>query len=236
MVDESSYDRVARAKCITPSALPQRAKGESAIEVEIATNSSRTPPLWPGAIQVLVTPDVADAVATYNFAALTLTPEFCNAVSKHLDNYRLLTTHVEIARPRYVVVQVKTTIVRTAQVTDAEIKTRVDEALRRYIAPLPLPKERGYGADLLPAVWDGWPFGQHLYVADLFAFIQKVPGVKHVLQVSMSQSSFDPAAIASDPDLAELHRSLTPVTANPLELGEDTLPCSLAHSVEVVAL
>lgn len=235
MTAETTTHRVARAKCITPTTFGQLAQREPT-SANPASNKSGAPPLWPGAIQLLVTPDVADAVAELRFAALAPTADFCAAIRQYLDDYRLLTTYLEIAPPQYVAVKVATTIVRAADVTDAEIIRRVDEALRRYIAPLVFPADPLYGADLLPKEWGGWPFGQPLYLAELFAFIQKVPGVKHVLQVQMHQGKFDPATLLSDTVIDLSQMALMPVTAHHLEFGEDTLPCSLPHSITVTSL
>jgi hypothetical protein len=91
------------------------------------------------------------------------------------------------------------------------------------------------------ADWEGWSFGRDLYVAEIYSLIQKVPGVKHVLEVRLNQrevlpSKEAPPRIEEDRPEAAAGRALIPVTERRLEVPDDTLLCSLDHQVEIVDL
>ncbi len=124
---------------------------------------------------------------------------------------------------------------------------RVDEALRQYLAPLALTTGQATLPGLLDDDWQGWPFGRDLYIAEVFSLIQQVPGVKHVLDVQLSQRPVMPGKEA--PPLGQLEDfagnllnaganadNLTLVTGKVLFVPADALLCSLNHDVEVVEL
>ena len=227
---------VARARCMTPG-----------------SSAGRLPP---GMLELLLVPAVHDLVAMGNHAALALTPALTTAAQAFLDDYRLLTTTLNLRAPTYVGVKVHVRVVTNAVTPPDVASARVQEALRRYIAPLP-PLQ---GEMLLPDPddtprWEGWPFGKPLYVAELYALVQRVRGVRHVLDVTISSRLIEPSLeTGASPSLGPLEayaasvaagrpgsaqggvQALVPVTGNVLAIGQDAILCSLDHEVEVVAL
>lgn len=229
---------VARAKCMTPD-----------------SSGGRLPP---GMLELLLVPSAHDLVAIGEYAGLALTPNMANEMQKALDSYRLLTTSLNLRAPTYLGVRVHVKIVPNDVTPPDVAAARVTEALRRYIAPLPpLQGELILPDPELEPGWDGWPFGKPLYVAEVYALVQRVRGVRHVLDVSLSTRPLDPSrevGSATTSSLGPLEayaagitntrqgaaasapRTLTPVSANLLAVGPDVLLCSLDHEVEVVSL
>jgi hypothetical protein len=86
--------------------------------------------------------------------------------------------------------------------------------------------------------WEGWPFGRSLYVAEISSLIQRVPGVKHVLDVKLNQRAVTPATISlSNGDGAgQGQEALTVVNQKVIHIPQDTLLCSLEHEIKLVEL
>ncbi len=214
--------KLARVKCITPSA----AAGW----------------LPPGMLELAIVPDVADQVHGGDYSGLAPGADLMRAIQAYLEHYRLLTTTLTLRSANYVGVRVEARIVPTIHVADEVVVGRVVEALRCYIAPLPPTG----GAVLLPdpdteEPWLGWPFGKPLYVAEIYALIQRVKGVKHVLEVKLSTRTIDPLQEA-DPAYADEQGGaaggvvgVAPslVEGNRLLISPDALLCSLDHIITV---
>lgn len=219
---------VARAKCLTP-----------------VSTGGRLPP---GMLELLLVPNAHEAVHTGDYARLQLASPLLRSVQQYMDGVRLLTTTLNLRTPSYLGVRVKARVVPN-DVTPADVAAaRVVDALRAYIAPLP-PLN---GEVILPDPdsdqrWAGWPFGKPLYIAELYALIQRVRGVRHVLEVTIesrpldltreragSSALEDYAAAAADPRNAL--PALTRLTGNMLAVAADTLLCSLDHEIEAVTL
>jgi hypothetical protein len=120
------------------------------------------------------------------------------------------------------------------------VKASVVERLRSYISPLAIgaagqPEGGTFGPD-----WEGWPFGRDLYVSEVYALIQQVPGVKHVLDVHLGYRSLLPGAEEPEPteedEEEEAELPLTQVTERSVQVSADTVLCSLDHEIEVVEL
>lgn len=203
--------------------------------------------LPPGMLELLLVPAAQDSVAVGDFSRLALESPLINAVQSYLDQYRLLTTTLTLREPRYIGVRVKVRIVASATTTADVAQARVIDALRRYLAPLPPPT----GDVMLPdpadeGNWPGWQFGKSLYIAEIYALVQRVRGVRHVLDVQLEARPMDlvreraslgglegyAATVANAGPLPEP----TPVSGNILAVPADGLLCSLDHQVEVVAL
>ena len=99
--------------------------------------------------------------------------------------------------------------------------------------------------------WEGWPFGRNLYVAEIFSLIQRVPGVKHVLDVELSTrpvipgKEFPPESEEPGRDDTEASdvaregrevRELSTVDQKVIRVPTDTLLCSLDHEITLAAL
>jgi predicted phage baseplate assembly protein len=236
---------VARVKCLTPS----RAAADAAV-----TN------LPPGMLELLVVPAVFDALRNGDLSKLALDEPLSRSVEAHLEPFRLLTTTVRVREPRYVGVRVYAEIV-VSEYSDAEgVRAAVRDSLRQFIAPLDLTPPDQPKDDILGARWEGWPFGRSLFIAEIFSLIQRVPGVKHVLDVRLSQRLVVPrsevprrgeALAAAAPlalpapgaapetdagadDLVE--PPLAPVDQRRLDIPADALLVSLDHEIRLVVL
>jgi hypothetical protein len=112
------------------------------------------------------------------------------------------------------------------------------EALNGFISPLALTENPEELDELMGSDWEGWPFGRDLYVAEVFSLLQRVPGVKHVLDVQLSQRPVTPDHELS-PDAIEPQESeetLNPVEQKVVRVPADSLLCSLAHEITLVDL
>ena len=203
-----SADRaIARAKCLTPG------------------QDSHLPP---GMIEILIVPAVFEALRNGDRSKLSLSPDLMQTVDTYLDRYRLLTTTLRIREPRYIGLKVSAEIVVTDYASPEAVRGRVLEQLRNFISPLNL----GGAGDLTADDWDGWPFGRDLFVSEIYALIQKVPGVKHVLDVRLAQRPVIPAKeIAGDGG-----EGPAPIEQRRFEVAKDTLVCSLEHEIKLTEL
>lgn len=213
--------KLARVKCITPS-----------------VSAGWLPP---GMLELAVVPDATDEVYAGDYGSLAPGTDLMRAIQLYLDRYRLLTTTLTLRPATYVGVRVEARIAPTAHASDEVVVGRVVDALRHYITPLPPTG----GVVLMPdpemdANWQGWPFGKPLYVAELYALIQRVKGVKHVLDVKLSTRVIDPVqeaalAVAGADGSADssVRAAPSPVEGNRLLIAPDALLCSLDHIITI---
>jgi predicted phage baseplate assembly protein len=215
---------VARVKCNTPG------QGDS--------------PIAPGSIDLLVVPSAIEAVLAGDLSQLGLDNTVIRTVRAHLDQYRLLTATLNIREPRYVGARVRAEIVPSEYQSPEAVVLRVQEYLKHLITPLSLETENEHLAELLGPGWEGWPFGKDLFVAELFSFIQQVPGVKHVLDVEFSYRQVIPSQEKAPDEIPDQEEDAAPYEQEELKRAEDrilrlspdTLLCSLDHAIEVVEL
>jgi len=124
-----------------------------------------------GGARVLVVPDaVADEGDRYRFEQLVPPDPMLTAIADQLGQRRMLGARILVEPPYYQGVTVVARLV--ANSPDAD-RAAVD-ALYRYLSPL-----HG-GVD-----GAGWPFGQWLYFGEVFAVLQRVPGVTAVQEVRL---------------------------------------------------
>ena len=200
--------KVARAYCLTP-------------------NDSRS--VSSGTISVLVVPAVADSLIVDNLIALHLDDAFRAEIQTHLDQFRLLTTSVNIREPRYTGVKVKVKIVPDEFANLAKVSQRVEEEIRRYLAPLRMDDKNPVLAQ--DTNWEGWGFGRDLFTTEVVSLIQQIPSVKYVLDVQVLSRPVVPVEENSifDDEPEELS-----VVERVLRIPEDGLLCSLDHEIEIV--
>lgn len=204
---------IARVKCITPKVNEER--GEL------------------GIVNLLVVPAVADSLEAADLSRLQLRENFVGELLAYLDRYRLLTTHVRVNAPDYLGIQVKARIAVDDFSNPDTVLKRVDQHLRNYLNPLvPFP-EREEEDHLLEPGWSGWPFGKDLFVAEIFALIQRVPGVKYVLDVELYSRPVEPGKESLN---LEVQPSAAPVQDKVIWVDDQTLLCSLEHEITAVSL
>lgn len=222
---------VARVRCNTPCA------GNS---------------LPPGTVELLVVPDVREAILAGDLAPLAIDPRLHGMIHSHLDQYRLITTSLQVRSPRYLGVRVEAEIVPAPLSAPDEVRRRAREALYQLLTPLPMEgSEEQNGQNGGEAPYEGWPFGHDLYVTELYALLQGIPGVKHVRDVRVSTRPVIPAeevlrqlqGAPGEPATPEealplpasiADEALTPVSGRFVAVAEDTLLCSLAHEIHMV--
>ena len=207
---------VARIKCITPD----KAEGR----------------LQPGAIEILVVPVAHKAVAAGELHRLEPDARLLTTVQRRLDQYRLLTTHLQLRGASYVGVQVHARVVAGDYADPNTVSERVLHALRFFLAPLALAGWEDRLSSIVAPTWEGWPFGKALYAAELYSLIQQVRGVKHVLEVTMRRRAVEPNRESPEVRWGAGTPGLTPVEGSVLTIPQDTLLCSLDHQIELVTL
>ncbi|GAA3838341.1 putative baseplate assembly protein [Saccharothrix violaceirubra] len=124
-----------------------------------------------GGARVLVVPDaVADSGDRLRFEQLLPSDEVLAAVARRLDERRLLGTRLVVEPPRYQGI----TVVARLVASSGRVHAEALDALYRYLNPL-----RG-GLD-----GTGWDFGRAVGYGEVFAVLQRVPGVASVAEVRM---------------------------------------------------
>ena len=197
--------------------------------------------LPPGMIELLVVPAVFDAVRAGDLARLAVETSLREELIAYLDRYRLLTTTLRVRAPHYLGVAVTVELAAGEYSRPETVRTRVMARLNRFIAPLALGDEEIF-SEMTGHAWEGWPFGRDLYVSELFSLIQQVPGVQHVLDVQLTYRPVVPveevALGVKPPEEQEsaAEAALMPLEGRRLVVPDDTVLCSLAHTVEVVQL
>ena len=132
----------------------------------------------PGHVSVVVVPGKRDAAAPD-------VQKMLEAVGRDLEWRKLLTTRLHVVGPRYVTLRLTATLVlkqgaleRTAA-GDAQGKEQKGvvesavEALKEFFDPLTGGHERR-----------GWPFGRSIYVSEIYALLDALPGVDYVSQLA----------------------------------------------------
>ncbi len=182
--------RVARARCIQP-----RAAGDS-----------NAPP--PGLVRVLIIPAIGTADGRVPPDLIQPNEELIKTVAAFLDERRLLTTALKVEGARVISVTVEAAVVIAAKAAPEAATRIIEERLYQFLNPLVGGPNN-----------DGWPFGRPLHVSEIYAAVQRLPGVEFVESVLVSQ--VDPAsgkAERVDPKL---------------EIPADAVITSYSHRVQV---
>ncbi|MBN1261987.1 MAG: putative baseplate assembly protein [Anaerolineae bacterium] len=185
-----------------------------------------------GMIELLVVPTALEAIHAGDLSKLALETALREVILAYLDQYRLLTTTLNVREPHFLGVSVTAQIVPGEFSHPETVRARVDAQLRAFLAPLVDKEQAAVFSDLTGQTWEGWPFGRDLFVSELFSLIQQVPGVRHVLDVQLRSRPVIPVQESGE------HReeALASLESRILNVPDDTLICSLPHSVEVVTL
>ncbi len=205
---------VARVKCLSPQ--------------------DETSGLKPGTVELLVVPSVADSLMAGDLYNLGLPSNFVKDAKAYLNQYRLLTTSIQIREPKYVGVQAQVEIVVDDFNSPELVQARVINCLKRYLSPIAIPG--GEYDELLPADWEGWPFGRGLFLAEISSLIQRVPGVKYVVDVQLNTRPVDPEHERLHVDEIDPEEPLEPLQGRVLWIAENGLVCSLEHQVTIVEM
>jgi len=210
---------VARVKVMTPGQGPS------------------SPP--PGMVEVLIIPQCRDALSAGDLTRLALPPALKREVQRYLDDYRLLTTTLLVREPTYIGVRVLAEIIGEDHLNPEFVRTRVVEALRAFLTPLPLAGGSEFIESVLEGRWDGWPFGRDLYLSEILAILQKVSGVRHVRHVQAESRRVIPDREQTPGDevqISAVDRGLDAPTAvhQMLAIGADEVLCLLDPVITIV--
>ena len=117
-------------------------------------------------------------------------PGLLRAVRRWVDRRRVLCTRVVVVGPSYLDVSVRATV-RALRSADADrVRAAVASALDGFLDPLTGgPAGRG------------WPFGRDVYRSEILQVIDAVPGVDHVLALSLAGRAGDEAREAASDKL-----------------------------------
>ncbi len=90
---------------------------------------------------------------------------------KFLDQRRLLTTRIHLVAPKYISVNLETTLVIEDGIKPEDVKENAQEALKYYFHPLQSEK-----------YWQGkgYPFGRNVYISELYQLLDNLSGVDYV--------------------------------------------------------
>ncbi|MEW1633055.1 putative baseplate assembly protein [Streptomyces sp. NPDC093801] len=125
------------------------------------------------AVRVLVVPQaVPDPGGRLRFEQLVPGDALLDRITRHLDERRLIGTRLAVGPPYYQGVTVVATVHAFRGVDTERVRRRAHDALYRHLDPLT------GGAD-----GRGWPFGRPVQAGEVFAVLQRVPGVELVDQV-----------------------------------------------------
>ncbi|MEU9642353.1 putative baseplate assembly protein [Streptomyces sp. NPDC048188] len=125
------------------------------------------------AVRVLVVPQaVPDPGGRLRFEQLVPGDALLHRITRHLDERRLIGTRLSVGPPYYQGVTVVATIHAFRDVDADRVRRQAHDALYRHLDPLT------GGAD-----GRGWPFGRPVQTGEVFAVLQRVPGVELVDEV-----------------------------------------------------
>jgi predicted phage baseplate assembly protein len=149
----------------------------------------------PGTVIVTILAEVDDPGGYIPPERLLLSTELSQAVQAFLAERRLIGTQATVQAPVFYWVSVEAKVGLPANAEPglvAEVRRRSESELFRYLNPCV------GGPD-----GKGWPFGRELHVSELFALLQRVPGVEFVeeLKVFYRETATGPAPRAAPPRL-----------------------------------
>ncbi|MGW1838103.1 putative baseplate assembly protein [Streptomyces sp. BBFR2] len=125
------------------------------------------------AVRVLVVPQaVPDPGGRLRFEQLVPADSLLERVTRYLDDRRLIGTRLAVGPPFYQGVTVVSTLHAFRGVDVDRVRREAHDALYRHLDPLT------GGAD-----GTGWPFGRPVQAGEVFAVLQRVPGVELVDEV-----------------------------------------------------
>ncbi|MDV9178497.1 putative baseplate assembly protein, partial [Streptomyces sp. W16] len=125
------------------------------------------------AVRVLVVPQaVPDPGGRLRFEQLVPGDALLERITRHLDERRLIGTRLAVGPPFYQGVTVVATVHAFRGVDNDRVRRQAHDALYRHLDPLT------GGSD-----GKGWPFGRPVQSGEVFAVLQRVPGVELVDEV-----------------------------------------------------
>ena len=96
-------------------------------------------------------------------------PQLIDGIKNELQPCCLLTTQLHVAGPRQLKIEVQITLRPNQDALEQELLSAATTALMNYFDPL-----TGGAQD------SGWPLGRHVYVSEIYALLDGLPGVDYV--------------------------------------------------------
>jgi predicted phage baseplate assembly protein len=127
-----------------------------------------------GSVKLLVVP-AAPVGERVRLEHLIASQDTLDKVARRLDEVRLVGTRIMIEPPLYRGVTVVCRITAHHRATADRVRRDVEDALYRFLDPLPGGGPQG----------KGWPFGRPVQVGEIFAMLQRVDGVDLVDDVRL---------------------------------------------------
>jgi len=133
----------------------------------------------PGTVSLIVVPRSRDAKPLPNLLLL-------DQVRRYLDQRRLPTADLVIVGPEYIRVDVAAEIALRSMDGASVVESAVAQALASFLHPLSGGLDR-----------NGWDFGRRPHPSDLYALLEAVPGVDHLLSLRITEGEERPGALAA---------------------------------------
>jgi hypothetical protein len=111
-----------------------------------------------------------------------------NDIRRMLEPKCLLTTRLHVVAPCRLWFNLKAEIFPLPHVAFEKVKARTIAVLQNYFDPI---------ADAGPDS-AGWPFGRAIFINDIIALLDRVPGVDYVHAVHLLNLAIDPAKLSDD--------------------------------------
>jgi hypothetical protein len=108
-------------------------------------------------------------------------PGLLKIVRRYLEQRRIVGTRLTVVGPSYLEVNVVTHVQLRSHTDPRRVRDAIDQALRGFFDP------RIGGPGGL-----GWPFGRDVYRSEVMELIDGVPGVDHVLSLSLRAGAQEP--------------------------------------------
>jgi predicted phage baseplate assembly protein len=146
-----------------------------------------------GEIKVLLIPGIPHLEGFIAPESLNLADDLRQRVFEHLDERRLISTHLEVLSPAYQWVETEVRF-RAARHEDVDkVQEAIEKRLFQFINPL-IGGQDG----------TGWPFGRDLFVADIMSVLLKVPGVDFVRSVKLFPVAYDSGEFVRGTEVQEV--------------------------------
>ncbi|MBI3725784.1 putative baseplate assembly protein [bacterium] len=127
-----------------------------------------------GEVTVLVVPRSEETVVDVK-KKLVPTPELIRRVKDFLDERRLVTTKLRVAKPKFVEISLKCSVVlKPIGALVDRVKRELEDAIRRALHPT-----------LGGTDGSGWPFGRALHKSDLFRVVEGIEGVDYIEELEI---------------------------------------------------
>lgn len=126
-----------------------------------------------GEVTVVVVPKADDRALDLTHKLVPST-ELLRRVKHFLDERRLLTTIVNVTRPRYVELSIVVEVIRSTSGSGEALRRAVEMRLRTFLHPLVGGRDGR-----------GWPFGRNVLKLDLYHVIEDVEGVDVVHRIRL---------------------------------------------------